>query len=156
MHDLRQSFLPSQVLILFHFMLHIKLSFVVLFREFSCKYRNNGITDNGITITDNGNMIHCRPDRAVAGRAASEGLRSGLRHLPVHRHQHLRDHCLEGLLSRHHQHRQRWIPTRISTEQNYIIWPWLYHCNETCYEIPLPTKFGLRSLNIANNIKPPT
>ena len=48
-----------------------------------------------------------RSDCAAVGRAAAEGVRTGLRDLSLHRHQHLRDHRLEGLLTSHRQHRQR-------------------------------------------------
>lgn len=37
-----------------------------------------------------------RSDSSAAGRAAPERLRPGLWHLSFHRHQHLRDHRLEG------------------------------------------------------------
>lgn len=50
-------------------------------------------------------------DCVAAGRAAAEGVRPGLRHLPVHCHQHLRDHRLEGLLPSHSQHWLRYLPT---------------------------------------------
>jgi hypothetical protein len=48
--------------------------------------------------------VRGRPHCAAARRAAAEGLRPRLRHLPLHRHQHLRDHRLEGFLTGHSQH----------------------------------------------------
>mmetsp|Transcript_47166 Transcript_47166/g.145930 ORF Transcript_47166/g.145930 Transcript_47166/m.145930 type:complete len:426 (+) Transcript_47166:171-1448(+) len=44
--------------------------------------------------------------RDPPGRADAEGIRHGLRHLALHRHQHLREHRLEGLLPHDHEHGQ--------------------------------------------------
>lgn len=49
-----------------------------------------------------------RSDCFAAGRAPPEGLRSWLRYLALHCHQHLRDHCLEGLQPHHCEHRPRY------------------------------------------------
>lgn len=51
-------------------------------------------------------------DRAAAGRAAPEGLRTRLRNLTVHRHQHLRDNRLEGLQPHDCEHRERYDSTQ--------------------------------------------
>lgn len=48
-----------------------------------------------------------RFDCPAARRAAPEGLWPGLWDLPFHRHQHLRDHRVEGLQPHHRQYRQR-------------------------------------------------
>ena len=49
-------------------------------------------------------IIFFRSDCVALGRAVAEGLRSWLRYLPLHRHQHLRDHRVEGVQPRHRQH----------------------------------------------------
>lgn len=43
--------------------------------------------------------VLCGNPGHLLGRAAAEGLRPGLWHLSVHRHQHLRVHHLEGFLA---------------------------------------------------------
>lgn len=48
-----------------------------------------------------------RVDCPAAGRAAAEGLWTGLRNLTVHCHQHLWNYCLEGLQSHYCQHWSR-------------------------------------------------
>lgn len=67
--------------------------------------------------------VCCRSDCVAAGRAAPEGLRSGLWYLSLHCNQHLRDNRLEGLQPHHCQHWQRyecWEQTEFILARSFI------------------------------------
>lgn len=64
-----------------------------------------------------------RSDCVAVGRAAPEGLRSGLRYLSLHCNQHLRDNRVEGLQPHHCQHWQRyecWEQTGLGSARSSI------------------------------------